>query len=75
MTFVPDDFDKNILKTIDLEPDITISGISRKMGKAYMTVRYRVFDLERRGFLKIQGPVRGGRLKLIIVNNAEANAI
>jgi hypothetical protein len=43
MTFVPDDFDKNILKTIDLEPDITISGISRKMGKAYMTVRYRVF--------------------------------
>lgn len=36
------------------EGPISLTDMSRKIGKTYMTTKYRVWDLERDGYLKIE---------------------
>jgi len=53
MNTISDKKDELIVKAVEENPGIRIFELTRKTGMPYSTVRYRVFDMERRKALKI----------------------
>lgn len=52
--FVKDQMDHDILKKVGEHPGIQLCQLSREIGKSLVKTRYRIYTLERSGFLRLE---------------------